>query len=203
MQLAIRAAWVIIAQACHGVIFGFVMSSRIERSTPEHEPEAASSSRFEKLCAPYRNDLLRFLIWLCRDRTLAEDVMQETLLRAWRSFGSLSDTGAVRAWLLTIARRELARTFERKRLPTVGLDAAVAAHEAALAIHESHDVEDMRRAIFALEPTYREPLVMQVLLGMPTEEIAAQLEISVPAVLTRLYRAREMLKRTLTGGTGE
>ena len=176
-----------------------VMSSRIERSTDEHTPKAVSSARFEELCAPYRGDLLRFLIWLCRDRALAEDVMQETLLRAWRSFGSLSDTGAVRSWLLTIARRELARVFERKRLPTTDLDAAAAAQDPALATHESHDVEDMRRAIATLEPTYREPLVMQVLLGMSTDEIAEQLEISVPAVLTRLYRAREMLKQKMSG----
>ena len=176
------------------------MSSRIDRSIAEGQiAKADASARFEQLCAPYRNDLLRFLIWLCRDRALAEDVMQETLLRAWRSFGSLSDSGAVRSWLLTIARRELARVFERKRLPTVDLDSAIATHDAALATHESHDVDDMRRAIFLLEPTYREPLVMQVLLGLPTEEIAEQLAISVPAVLTRLYRAREMLKQRLTG----
>jgi RNA polymerase sigma-70 factor, ECF subfamily len=177
-----------------------VMVSRIDRSIAE-EPafKADENARFEQLCAPYRNDVLRFLIWLCRDRALAEDVMQETLLRAWRSFGSLSDSKAVRSWLLTIARRELARVFERKRLPMVDLDSAVALQDAALATHESHDVDDMRRAIFLLEPTYREPLVMQVLLGLPTEEIAEQLAISVPAVLTRLYRAREMLKQRLIG----
>ena len=176
------------------------MVSRIDRSIAE-EPafKADDNARFEQLCAPHRNDVLRFLIWLCRDRSLAEDVMQETLLRAWRSFGSLSDTGAVRSWLLTSARRELARVFERKRLPMVDLDSVIASQDAALMTHESHDVDDMRRAILRLEPTYREPLVMQVLLGLPTEEIAEQLAISVPAVLTRLYRAREMLKQTMTG----
>ncbi|HVF16694.1 MAG TPA: sigma-70 family RNA polymerase sigma factor [Steroidobacteraceae bacterium] len=170
------------------------MSRPIERSTAEHTSKTAASARFEQVCAPFRSDLLRFLLWLCRDRALAEDVMQETLLRAWRSFDSLSDTAAVRPWLLTIARRELARTFERKRLPMIDLDAALNSHDKALSITESHDIEDMRRAIMELETTYREPLVMQVLLGMTTEEIAEQLAISVPAVLTRLYRARELLK---------
>jgi len=175
------------------------MSRPIERSTAEHAPKQGKSARFEQLCAPYRGDLLRFLIWLCRDRALAEDVMQETLLRAWRSFDSLADSTAVRAWLLTIARRELARVFERKRLPMIDLDSAMAAHDAALETRESQDIEDMRRAIAQLEPTYREPLVMQVLLGMPTDEIAQQLEISVAAVLTRLYRAREMLRQKMVG----
>jgi len=174
------------------------MSSRIDRSTDE-PTKADPRARFEEVCAPYRNDLLRFLIWLSRDRSLAEDVLQETLLRAWRSFDSLTDPAAARPWLLTIARRELARVFERKRLPMVDLDSAIASADDALATTESHDIEDMRRAILRLEPTYREPLVMQVLMGMPTEEIAQQLEISVPAVLTRLYRARELLRQKMTG----
>jgi RNA polymerase sigma-70 factor, ECF subfamily len=170
------------------------MSSRIERSTKEHKTER---DRFERLCGPYRTDLLRFLIWLSRDRVLAEDVMQETLLRAWKSFDSLADTNAARAWLLTIARRELARVFERKRLPTVDLDSALARQDGALATGDGQDVEDVRRAISELEPTYREPLVMQVLLGLSTEEIAKELSISVPAVLTRLYRARELLRQRI------
>ena len=69
--------------------------------------------RFELLCVPHSADLTRFVYWLCRDRTSAEDVVQETLLRAWRSLDSLREEGAVRGWLLTIARRELARVFER------------------------------------------------------------------------------------------
>ncbi len=64
---------------------------------------------------PFRADVFRFVYWLCRDRALAEDVVQETLLRAWRSLDSLGDDQAARPWLLTIARRELARVFERKR----------------------------------------------------------------------------------------
>ena len=173
------------------------MSSHVEGSSSRQSAKAGARERFERLCAPYRADLFRFLLWLSRDRALAEDVMQDTLLRAWRSFDSLADAGAVRSWLLTIARRELARVFERKRLPTIDLDAAIAANDGALAVPESHDVDDMRKAILELETTYREPLVMQVLLGLSTEEIAQQLSISTPAVLTRLFRARELLRQRL------
>jgi RNA polymerase sigma-70 factor, ECF subfamily len=178
------------------------MSSQIERSSSQQGTQASARDRFERLCAPYRTDVLRFLIWLARDRALAEDVMQETLLRAWRSFDALADAGAVRSWLLTIARRELARVFERKRLPMVDLDAAISMNDGALAVPESHDVDDMRKAILELETTYREPLVMQVLLGLSTEEIAEQLSISTPAVLTRLYRARELLRQRFAGKEG-
>src|SRR5690606_35685823 len=81
--------------------------------------------RFEALCAPLKADLFRFLYWLCRDRSLAEDVMQETLLRAWKSIDALADEKAARPWLMTIARRELARTFERKRLPLGAIESAL------------------------------------------------------------------------------
>lgn len=162
------------------------------------EPDA-DRRRFETLCVPYKADLYRFLFWLCRNRSLAEDVMQETLVRAWRSIGSLSDDKAVRAWLLTIARRELARTFERKRLDTVDLDSVIETDDGSLTMSDSSEVDEMRAAIFRLEANYREPLMLQVLFGYSTEEIANQLEISVPAVLTRLYRARHLLRRKMLG----
>jgi len=150
---------------------------------------------------PYRADVFRFVYWLCRDRSLAEDVAQETLLRAWRSMDSLSDEKAVKPWLITIARRELARVFERKQLPMVDIDVAQQAEHEALAVTDQHEVHEMRRAIMKLDVIHREPLVLQVLLGYSTEEIATHLEISVPAVLTRLFRARQVLRQQLVGGS--
>jgi len=46
--------------------------------------DAAARARFESLCAQFRPDVYRFAFWLARDRTLAEDVVQETFMRAWR-----------------------------------------------------------------------------------------------------------------------
>lgn len=153
--------------------------------------------RFEVLCTPLSADLFRFVYWLCRDRALAEDVVQETLLRAWRSIGSLSEESAARAWLLTIARRELARVFERKRLDTIEIDAANEMQPESLAVDDPYDVHETRRAILHLDVIYREPLILQVLFGYSTDEIARHLQISVPAVLTRLHRARRLLRRQL------
>jgi RNA polymerase sigma-70 factor (ECF subfamily) len=163
---------------------------------------ARERGRFEALCMPFRADVFRFVYWLCRDRALAEDVVQETLLRAWRSLDSLGDEQAARPWLLTIARRELARVFERKRLPMVDLDLANEAEPESLTVNDQHEVEEMRRAILKLDVIHREPLVLQVLLGYSTEEIAQHLEISVAAVLTRLFRARQVLRQQLLGAEG-
>ena len=151
---------------------------------------------------PFRADVFRFVYWLCRDRALAEDVVQETLLRAWRSLDSLGDEKAARPWLLTIARRELARVFERKRLPMVDIDVANESEPEALTVNDRHEIEEMRRAILKLDVIHREPLVLQVLLGYSTEEIARHLEISVAAVLTRLFRARQVLRQQLMGAEG-
>ena len=159
--------------------------------------------RFEQLCEPLRADLFRFAFWLARDRSIAEDVVQETLLRAWRSLDSLTDDGAARPWLLTIARREHARLFERRRLDTVNVDALTIAEDPALARTDDHESADIHAAILALPDDYREPLVLQVLMGCSTDEIAGQLGITNGAVLTRLCRARQKLRSAVLGRAGD
>jgi len=157
--------------------------------------------QFTELCRTLRPDLYRFAFWLCRDRTLAEDIVQETLLRAWRARNELRDERALKAWLCTIARREHARLYERKRLPTVDIDALIEREESLLAVVDDTELEDLRRAIFRLDDDYREPLVLQVLLGYSTEEIARHMGLSTAAVLTRLFRARNRLRKIVGGKT--
>ena len=151
-------------------------------------------ARFQALCHSLRPDLLRFAFWLSRDRALAEDVVQETLLRAWNALDSLQDEAAAKPWFLTIIRREYARTFERKRFVTVDVDELIAREEPMLATVDDHDLSEMRAAIFKLPDEYREPLALQVLMGLSTAEIARELDLSSAAVLTRLFRARKQLR---------
>src|SRR5580658_6508106 len=148
----------------------------------------------ERLFATLRPELLRFAWWLARDRTVAEDVVQEALLRAWRSRDALKDPAAARGWLLTIVRREHARLYERKRLEITDLDEVIAAEDSQLAI-EGEELVGLRLAITQLPEEYRVPLVMQVLGGFTTDEIAKELSLSTAAVLTRLFRARNRLRR--------
>jgi RNA polymerase sigma-70 factor (ECF subfamily) len=154
-------------------------------------------SAFAQLCDELRPDLVRFAFWLARDRQVAEDVVQEGMLRAWRSRESLTETGAAKPWLLTIIRREHARLYERKRFETVPVDVLVGNESPELAAVEEQETLDLRRAILALEDDYREPLVLQVLMGLSTEEIAGQLGLTQAAVLTRLFRARQKLRKRL------
>jgi len=154
-------------------------------------PERA---RFQALCEALRPDLLRFAFWLSRDRAVAEDVVQETMLRAWKAQDSLLEQSAAKPWFLTIIRREYARTFERKRFVTVDVEELVANEEPMLAAADDQELTEMRAALFKLADEYREPLVLQVLMGYTTAEIAAELGLSTGAVLTRLFRARKQLR---------
>ena len=144
--------------------------------------------------AEYHQDMYRYAAWLSRDPAIAQDVVQEALLRAWKSLDKLRDEGSAKQWLLTIVRRENARFFERKRLETVDIDDLTPAQEALLGVAENNELDDMRTAIYELEDDYREPLVLQVLMGYSTNEIAEQMGLKQGAVLTRLHRARARLR---------
>ena len=150
--------------------------------------------RFDSVVTVYYRDMYRYAAWLCRDPGIAEEVVQEALLRAWKSLDALRDDDAAKPWLLTIVRRENARYFERKRLETVDIDNLTPAQSAMLAETEDPNLDDMRQAIYRLDDDYREPLVLQVMMGHSTKEIAELMGLQQGAVLTRLHRARLKLK---------
>lgn len=173
--------------------------------TATHDPALASvarparagrQKRFEQLIGIHMHDLFRYAYWLSGNRVVADDLVQETLVRAWKSMDRLNDSQAAKGWLLTILRRENARRFERRRpqesqIPTEQLPAT----------HQSYDTSTeafvLRRALGQLPEQYREPLLMQVIYGYSQKEIAAQLGISVAGAGTRLFRAREKLREML------
>ena len=164
-------------------------------SIGERLPGRDERAPITRLLESLRPDLVRFAQWLARDRAIAEDIVQESLLRAWRSRDALKDAGAARAWLLTIVRREHARLYERKRLELVSLDDVLETH-ADPGLAQDDELLALRHAIMRLPIEYREPLVMQVVGGFSTEEIARELALSPTAVLTRLFRARNKLRVT-------
>jgi len=153
--------------------------------------------RFDQYVGVYHQDMYRYAAWLSRDKAIAEDVVQEALLRAWKSLDALREDTSAKQWLLTIVRRENARYFERKRLETVDIDNLTASQAALLAEQPDEELDEMRQAIYELEDDYREPLVLQVLMGYSTKEIAEQMGLKQGAVLTRLHRARAKLKEQM------
>lgn len=150
--------------------------------------------RFNQLADAYSTDLYRYAMWICGNDALAKDLVQETFLRAWRALDSLKEIGAAKSWLITILRREYARTFERKVPKFTTLDKVVVPDDDELAPDEQTERDLLRRGIMRLDQKYRDPLLLQVVFGHSCAEISEQLGISKSAVMTQLFRAREKLK---------
>jgi RNA polymerase sigma-70 factor (ECF subfamily) len=144
----------------------------------------------------YSADLYRYAHSLCRDRHLAEDVVQEAFVRAWKAWLELRDPAQAKAWLFTIVRNECARSFARKHLETCDID------ETELPAVPSFEARLETAQIVGLLPlTYREPLLLQVLGGFSCAEIAVMLGTSEGAVMTRLTRARQALRQQYLDST--
>ncbi|MGH8725993.1 MAG: sigma-70 family RNA polymerase sigma factor [Burkholderiales bacterium] len=149
---------------------------------------------FDKAVGDCLDDLYRYAYWLCRDRWQSEDLVQETVLRAWRSWPGLREHRAAKGWLFTILYREFARSSSRGRIPTVPID--------ELAIEPGDHADpgralDLDRALRGLGEESRHAVLLQVLGGFSCAEIATVLGTSEGAVMTRLTRARQALRRAL------
>jgi RNA polymerase sigma-70 factor (ECF subfamily) len=151
---------------------------------------------FAELARTHWSALYKYAYRLAGDPHTAEDLVQDSLLRAWRSREKLKEPAAVKGWLKTIVRRENARRFERiqpreSAIPTEELGAERQSYDT------STEAFVLRRAIAALPAEYREPLILQVLHGHSQQEIAARLGLSSAGAGTRLFRARQKLRAAL------
>lgn len=151
-------------------------------------------ARYEALVKALHGDLFRYGYWLTHDKQVAEDLVQETFLRAWRALDSLKDEKAAKSWLITILRRENARRFERKRFDMGEYEEATITDTKSTSTEQEIENHWLREKIAQLPVEYREPLVLQVVGGFSGEEIATILDLNKNTVMTRLFRARNQLK---------
>ena len=152
-------------------------------------------TNFDTLVRALAPELYRYALGLCHNPDTAEDLVQETFLRGWRSREDLRDTRAARAWLYKILRNEHARLYERQR-PEVR-DPHTLPEMPVRGYDTSAEAFTMRRALRQLEPEYRDPLLLQVIGGFSCKEIGAMLDLNTNTVLTRLFRARKALRARL------
>lgn len=166
------------------------------RSTAAAETSPGTVLDFEGLVKQYWRELYNYAYRLSGNRHTAEDLVQESLARAWRSVDKLQNHKAAKGWLYTIVRRENARRFERfqpifSTLPADEIGARRKTYDT------STEAFVLRRAVRALATEYREPLVMQVIHGYSQQEIAYRLGLTCAGVGTRLFRARQKLRAAL------
>ena len=146
--------------------------------------------------------LLAQLALLTGDRTLSEELVQDTMLAAWRGAAAFRGDSKVRTWLIAIARRQARDRMRRPRLTSVD-DALLAQSPAAepgpeqlvLGRAEARAVAD---AITDLGPSHREVLGLVFGAGLTMTEAADVLEVPLNTVKSRLHAARAALTQLLT-----
>lgn len=163
---------------------------------------SSAQSTFEALVNAYSADLYRYAYWLCQQSNLAEDMVQETFMRAWKALDSLQDPNAAKSWLFTILRRELARYYsknskEQNRLISYDSEEELDGWLDVEPGNQPLEIWTLHQALNKLPLEYREPLVLQVLGGYSCDEIGTMLQTSSGAVMTRLSRARQKMRKLL------
>ena len=154
---------------------------------------------FEALVNAYSTDLYRYAYWLCKEAPLAEDLVQETFMRAWKSLSKLDKPESAKAWLFTILRRELSRYLGKQKLELVALENVVENDPSLCNDEQLGKVEVwvLQRALKRMDPLYMEPLLLQVIGGYACDEIGEMFGIGKGAVMTRVCRARQLLRQEL------
>ena len=167
----------------------------------------ADVSTFEAEVLPQLDTLFRVGRRLTGETADAEDLVQETLLRAWRGWAGFTQGSNVRAWLLTILRNTfISRWRSRKREGTpISLDdadphaiyRAVGSQDPEGQFFERVVDAQVLAAVEELPVDFREALVLSDLEGLPYAEVAEVLAIPIGTVKSRLFRARRLLQHRL------
>lgn len=159
---------------------------------------------FDDLVRRHSVRMYRVALRIVGDPVEAEDVLQDAWVSAWRALSGFRGDAAPSTWLYRVVTNA-ALAHLRRRKPTVSLEPRSAddiglrdtladtgdTPESAALRREQVDL--VLRAIATLEPSQRVPLVLHELEGMPYEQVAEVLDVSVPALRSRLHRAKVAL----------
>jgi RNA polymerase sigma factor (sigma-70 family) len=168
------------------------------------EPEQNTLARFEEVILPHMDAAYNLARWLTRNDHDAEDLVQESYLRAFKFFGSFHGANA-RGWLLTIVRNTCYTWFRENRAEelTTSFNEEIHSTEAdpfdpqkLLLQRESSQL--LKQALEELPLEFREVLVLRELEGLSYKEIAVIADIPPGTVMSRLARARTRLKQCLS-----
>ena len=160
-----------------------------------------SRASFEQEAIPHLEALLRTAVRLSGNRARAEDAVQETYLRAWRSFRTYRPETNCRAWLFKILLNVLKKAAGKQRRDPLAEAEDVEVSGKLIPLFpeaEGGNRQDLLAAVNRLAPEFREVLWLVVVEGFAYREAAQILDIPMGTVMSRLYRARRELRRFLT-----
>jgi RNA polymerase sigma factor (sigma-70 family) len=169
--------------------------------TPEallDRARAGEPAAIEALIELHQPDIRRFAFKVCRTPEDAEDAVQHTLYVVLTKIGGFRKAAKFTSWLFTVVKNECLRLLRRR--PTESLDEGTIARTQTA----PNEILDQRQiaasvaaAIAGLDPEQRWVFVMREVEQLSAIEVAAALHLSIPAVKSRLHRAREQMRVTL------
>ena len=175
--------------------------------------DATDQTRFAEVFMPHLVDAFRLARWLAGSRTDAEDIVQEASLRAFKAIRGFGG-GNSRAWVLTIVRNTSYSWLAKNRPQAVVLreDLDTAARDRMdqssgaegetpeTVLIAKMEAQEIRKAVGALPIPFREVLVLREIHGLDYRAIAEVSEVPIGTVMSRLARARKLLRAVMSGG---
>ncbi len=171
----------------------------LRRSRLHTRSRAGSTDvRLRALVDDHTDAIFRVAVSIVQDRALAEDVVQETIIKAWRSLDSYRGEGSERSWILQIAHHTAVSSLRRIR--DEATDPGELPDRPELLDPERHftgraDLDHIASILEQLDELSRSILVLRDVEGMTYQQIAETLDVPIPTVKTRLLRARRELQR--------
>ena len=168
------------------------------------------AASFEDLSLPLLQSLYNFAHWLARDRTEAEDLVQETYVKALKGFSSFTPGTNFRAWMFRILRNTFLSSREglKQSVPFTeepgdgGADPPATEETPESILLSRADVERVRAAIEALPVLFREALLLREVEELSYSEMAETLSVPIGTVMSRLSRARRAVRAALKRDPG-
>jgi RNA polymerase sigma-70 factor, ECF subfamily len=171
-----------------------------------------NTGAFNELLRRYERKIFRLALHITQNREDAEDVLQESFLKAYEHLDQFQGQSKFYTWIVRIAvNQALMKLRKRKADRSVSLDETIDTGEDNIAREiaawdenpeQKYSREELQRiltsAVDGLAPIYRAVFVLRDIDGLSTEEAAEALDLSVPAVKSRLLRARLQLREKLT-----
>jgi RNA polymerase sigma-70 factor, ECF subfamily len=174
----------------------------------------ADQAQFAELAMEYMGSLYSAALRMTRNPADAEDLVQETYLKAYRAFGSFKEGTNLKAWLYRILTNTFINSYRaRRRRPEQtelddvedlylyrrlgGLEAVSAGRSAEEEVLEHFTESEVKEAVEALPEQFRMAVLLADVEGFSYKEIAEILDIPIGTVMSRLHRGRRALQKTL------
>ena len=171
---------------------------------------AGDGEAFRRLVERYQRPVYGLLLRMVRKPALAEDLAQETLLKAYRAIATFDRSRKFSSWLFKIAHNTAIDHLRKSRPPTVPLETPDEARQDPLALLAAPETgspearargrdlaEALQEALMGLRPDYREAVLLRFQQGLPYDEIAEILDLPLGTVKTHLHRARKQMAAEL------